>query len=179
MAKKIGAIVSLSIIGVLIIATIIMANIKVNYSISCEKPQYVYVTVDGTERGAKPEQADEIVNLISGASKQSSLTALFNGEMGKEAKVVTEKGKVPTNATYLVRYHYASAQDLKEGNKIYKDGDGNSYKYTDLIFAVNDLDGEQEFRVYVIETTDLKSYTHYYLLDADFGALFDYLKANF
>ena len=40
MAKKIGAIVSLSIIGVLILATIIMANVNVNYSIKCEKPQY-------------------------------------------------------------------------------------------------------------------------------------------
>ena len=119
MAKKIGAIVSLSIIGVLILATIIMANVNVNYSIKCEKPQYIYVEYqDKGERGAKTEQVDEIINLIDNASKQKSLTALFNGNIGAKAQVVTENGTVPDIDGFYVRYHYDQKQDLKEGNKL-------------------------------------------------------------
>ena len=54
MAKKIGAIVSLSIIGILILATIIMANVNVDYSIDCAAPTQVWIQKGSeTERLAK------------------------------------------------------------------------------------------------------------------------------
>ena len=65
MAKKIGAIVSLSIIGVLIIATIIMANIKINYSINCSTPDKIYVSYNnsGFTAVTSETQANKIVEI--------------------------------------------------------------------------------------------------------------------
>ena len=61
MAKKVGAIVSLSIIGVLIIATIILANLKVDYSIQCNKPDSIWV--NGSV--ANETEMNEIINYIN------------------------------------------------------------------------------------------------------------------
>ena len=126
MAKKIGAIVSLSIIGILIILTIVMANVKVNHRVYCEKPQNVWVYTEGIEVGANEEQASKIVEYINEASKENCLSALFSGNLDATADVVTESGIVSISSDkYYVRYHYSSEQVLTEGKSEYKDGDGN------------------------------------------------------
>ena len=151
MAKKIGAVVSLSIIGILILATIIMVNIKVDYSIKCETPTTVYVSYSsGTERDAQ-DYTDKIVEYINNASSENSLTALFNGTLGKKAKVfaVSEKS-IPTNAGFNVRYRYENPQKLMEGNKAYEDSNGQNVYYEDLVFTVSDVEGISIVKVYVV-----------------------------
>ena len=80
MAKKIGAIVSLSIIGILILATIIMANVNVDYSIDCATPSNVWVLYNSNdpnkERVAGDENAKAIVDFINNASKEKSTSAM-------------------------------------------------------------------------------------------------------
>ena len=115
MAKKIGAIVSLSIIGILILATIIMANINLNYGIDCVKPDSVYVQTKNDTVKVSSEQKDKIVEMISGASNEKFLTALFNGEADKKVEIRSEKSTISTPANYYVRYHYTSKQDFTGG----------------------------------------------------------------
>ena len=182
MAKKIGAIVSISIIGILIIATIIMENVNVNYSINCANPTSVWVQYgSNTERNAQ-DKADEIVDYINNASKEKSLTALFNGTLGKKATVVAASsvGKtIPSNSGFNIRYRYENAQKLKVGKKDYKDSNDNVVYYEDLVFMVKDVDGTDVFNVYVIPDSQApNTYTHYYELEADFGSLYDYLVEN-
>ena len=56
MAKKIGAIVSLIIIGIVIIAAIVMVNVDVNYRIECVKPDIIWVqTSDNNQHNATSE----------------------------------------------------------------------------------------------------------------------------
>ena len=181
MAKKIGAIVSLSIIAVLIIVTIVMANVNINYGIKFEKPQYVYVQYQSSgELGADEDQVNRIIEFISNTSKEKSLTALFNGRLNKKAEIVTENGTLPETDGFFVRFHYNQKQDLIEDGNKFKDGDGKTYQYTDLVFTVNNIDGEALTKVYVIpDSSNVSTYSHYYLLSADFGGLFDYLNENF
>ena len=184
MAKKIGAIVSLSIIGVLILATIIMANVNVDYSIKCSTPTNVYVCYGATtERDAK-DNASTIVDYINNASKEKSLTALFNGTLNKQAKVnaASSVGKNLSFSanTFYVRYHYENPQKLMQGKDEYKDVNGNTVYFEDLIFAVADLQGTNVVNVYVIpDSTDSKKYTYYYELEADFEGLFDFLNEEY
>ena len=119
MAKKIGAIVSLVIIAVLIVATIIMANINIDYSIKCVKPDVVYIQTKDGQTGVTDEQKDEIVKLISNASEENSLTALFNGELNKKATVKTEKKTTAKKATTktAAKTSTASTKVKKEGAK--------------------------------------------------------------
>lgn len=175
MAKKICAIVSLSVIGVLILATIIMANVKVDYGVRCANPTTVYVCYGSNAERDVKESKNEIVSLINNASKESSLTALFNGTLNKKAKVVTASsvGKsIPSTNGFYVRYRYENDQKLVDNN------DKTVY-YQDLVFEVNDLAGTNIVKVYVVPNSQNSSvYTHYYELEANFEALYDYLVEN-
>lgn len=171
MAKKVGAIVSLSIIGVLIIATIILANLKVNYSVECNKPDSVWV--NGSV--ANETEMNEIINYINDASKSTRLSALFNGEWNKEVSLMTENGTIYYNDdNYYVRYHYATQQELKVNNET------KNATYAELVFTVSKIDEKAEYKVYVIpDATKSSTYSHYYTIDADFGTLYKYLENNF
>lgn len=182
MAKKIGAIVSLSIIGILILATIIMANVNVDYSIRCATPKTIYISYGANAERDAQDCTDEIVDFISNASKEKSLTALFNGNLGKKANIVavSNVGKnLPENSGFYVRYRYEDKQKLKYGKEDYKDSNGEVVLYQDLVFEVKDIDGTGKINVYVIpDSTNSRVYTHYYELEADFGGLYDYLVEN-
>lgn len=179
MAKKIGAIVSLSIIGVLILATIIMANINIDYSIKCIKPDAMYVQNSKGQTGVTAEQKDEIFSLIANASKENSLAALFNGEINKSATLKTEKNSFESPTGFYVRFKYNNQQELKQGNSVVKDESGNVCKYSELVFSVN-AGVNEDIKVYVLNGEDGQyNYTHYYLLDADFEELAEYLQDHF
>ena len=136
MQKRIWAIVSLSIIGILIIATIIMANVDVNYKINCANPDIMWVQhASGNQVRVEGDEYDEILKYISNASKESSLTALFGGRINDTA-TVTSNGStatsIPSTTNYYVIFEYNNPQKLMVGNDSYKDGDGNEY-YLSLI----------------------------------------------
>ena len=159
MAKKVIAIVSLVIVGLLIGATIVMANVKVDYGVECAAPDLIRVLKSGESSGNGPKdnaQGKEIQNLISNASKQSSLTALFNGSLFEHAQVVTDKSTPSSinkkSGCYYVQYCYNNAQQLKENGKNYKEN-GKTYLYKELWFEV--ASGEQETAtVYIIPYLD-------------------------
>ena len=182
MAKKIGAIVSMAIIGVLIIATIVMANINVNYSVNCTTPTSVWVQYGANGERSAQGDSDRIIELINNASNEKALTALFNGTLGKTAKVVAASsvGKtIPSNSGFNIRFRYENPQKLMEGKKEYKDSNGAVVYYEDLVFTVNDVDGISVFNVYVIpDSQKATTYTHYYEVEANFSALYDFLTEN-
>lgn len=185
MAKKVGAIVSLSIIGVLIVLTIIFANVKYDYSIKCNAPDSIYVqTSSSSRRVADEAEYAKIKGFIDDASKEVFISAMFNGNLGKKANVVSEStvGKsLPKVDGYYVTYKYENPQILQDGKKDYKDTQG-IYKFRELVFSVNKSDGEATVKVYVIPYYDAdgevsvdNKYTKYYELSADFNDLYTYL----
>ena len=179
MAKKIGAIVSLSLIGILIIATIIMANVNVKYSVNCTEPSKVIVSYGSKQPKDAQGYSDDIVNYINNASKEKALTALFNGNLGKKAqlKLASTVGKTITisSSSFYVRYRYNNPQTLMDGNKKYK-ASNETVLYDDLVFEVKELEGNNVFNVYVIPNAENANvYTYYYELEAEFEGLFDFL----
>lgn len=190
MAKRITAIVSLSIIGILIIATIIMANVDVNHKINCNNPDSIYVQYSSNGiREVDDEIYDGILERINNASKESSLTALFSGTLSEKPAIVTNSTTsattVPSTSDFYVSFVYNNPQKLMDGNNEYKDADGNSVYYKELIFSVNSTDDMQEVRVYIIpyynadgDFNTNNSYYRYYLLNANFADLFNYLVEN-
>ena len=188
MAKRITAIVSLVIIAILIVATVVMANVNISYNIKCNAPDEVWIKYTNTSaRQVTDEQAKNIVNYINNSSKDKFLTALFNGKVNDRAELVHDSSSelsIPTPTEYYVQYYYNTPQTLKLGGKTYKDENGNTYTYKELWFTVTNANGVSEFRVYVVpakesitssnKTTGI--YSKYYLLNADFGELYSYLK---
>ena len=173
MAKKIGAIVSLSIIGILIIATIVMANVSVNYGVVCATPNVVYVQYEkGALRNASNDK-DEIVSYISNASQEKVLSALFNGELNKKATLTAKTGKLSYNdSNFYVSYVYDEAQTLK-------DNDGKDVNYDELVFEIAET-SETQYKVYVITSSNANTtYSYYYTIDADFTNAYNFLVANY
>ncbi|HJD05771.1 MAG TPA: hypothetical protein IAB72_02680 [Candidatus Onthoplasma faecipullorum] len=187
MQKRIWAIVSLSIIGILIIATIIMANVDVNYKINCANPDIMWVQhASGNQVRVEGDEYDEILNYINNASKESSLTALFGGRINDTA-TVTSNGStatsIPSTTNYYVIFEYNNPQKLMVGNDSYKDGDGNEYYYRELVFTVNPSEESGQVRVYIKpfynsngDAEIIETYTRYYTVTADFSGLYNYLQ---
>lgn len=187
MQKRIWAIVSLSIIGILIIATIIMANVDVNYKINCANPDIMWVQhASGNQVRVEGDEYDEILNYINNASKESSLTALFGGRINDTA-TVTSNGStatsIPSTTNYYVIFEYNNPQKLMVGNDSYKDGDGNEYYYRELVFIVNPSEESGQVRVYIKpfynsngDAEIIETYTRYYTVTADFSGLYNYLQ---
>lgn len=187
MQKRIWAIVSLSIIGILIIATIIMANVDVNYKINCANPDIMWVQhASGNQVRVEGDEYDEILNYINNASKESSLTALFGGRINDTA-TVTSNGStatsIPSTTNYYVIFEYNNPQKLMVGNDSYKDGDGNEYYYRELVFTVNPSEESGQIRVYIKpfynsngDAEIIETYTRYYTVTADFSGLYNYLQ---
>ena len=142
MAKKIGAIVSLIGIGIVIFMAIMMASIDVKYSIECVKPDRIYVETSNNEYFASQEQIDKIVELVNEASKQNALTALFDGELGKKAELVSSKAILGNPTNFFVKYCYNTKQDLMVDGKAFKNADGKVVTFNELIFTVTDVVGK-------------------------------------
>lgn len=187
MQKRIWAIVSLSIIGILIIATIIMANVDVNYKINCANPDIMWVQhASGNQVRVEGDEYDEILKYINNASKESSLTALFGGRINDTATVTSNgstAASIPSTTNYYVIFEYNNPQKLMVGNDSYKDGDGNEYYYRELVFTVNPSEESGQIRVYIKpfynsngDAEIIETYTRYYTVTADFSGLYNYLQ---
>lgn len=178
MAKKIGAVVSLTIIAILIIVTIVMANTNINYGVVCAQPDHVSVEYQNNASRGVVDDKDKVVEMIANASKESNLQALFNGDLGKKAELTQKAGKLPSNnSTFYVRYRFDNAQIVKDGNSVFKDKDDKTYTYDELVFEIASSEGEQECKVYVIASSEAnKTYSFYYTIDADFASTFEYLE---
>lgn len=199
MGKRIGAIVSVTIIGILIIATIIMANINVDYRIRCATPDAIYVQYgSNTEHVTTEEQESRIIDLINNASKGNALEALFSGNLFGKAEITTVRSTInnstssttpTTSGNFYITYHYNTPQVLKYGNDDYIDSHGTVYYYKELVFEVSNQDGESDFSVYIrpyyTETTSTSNtgtaytgtgYAKRYTLSANFTDLYNYLN---
>ena len=179
MAKRISAIVSLVVIGILILTTIIMATIDVDHKINCNKPDAIYVRYNSSDRNTSEEQQKSIIDFIDNASKEKSLTALFNGHIGDQANLTlisTTPVEIKDNSEFFVIYHYTTAQDLIVNNKIEKDENDQDIKYKELAFSIDKTQGLHDVKVYITpEGASAFTYSRYYNVRADFSDLYNYL----
>ena len=188
MAKKVTAIVSLIIIGLLIVTTIVMANVDVNYGIEFDTPDIVRILKPSNSNpddiSSDKTKIKKIEEYINDASKESSLTALFNGTLFQHAEISTcSLTTIKTNSScYYIEFVYQSAKVLKEGKDNYKEN-GKNYLYKELWFEISNKEGVNEFKVYVIPWQDENGnknenkqvYSKYYTLKADFSNLYNFL----
>lgn len=196
--KRVLAGISLFIVAFVVVATIIMSSIKLDYGVNCATPDTVTVGVGSLTSGVKSPDKDQqkaIIKYINEASTQTVLNGLFNGSLGKKAEIQSLSGTNSyttltspsrVNCEYFVIYKYNQPQKLKVGKKDYL-VDGNPYLYKELYFGIKQTDGETEINVYVNpyfyygkdgQLNYETNYHYYYVLDGDFDGLLRYLKEN-
>lgn len=175
MAKRIGAIVSLCLIGVLVVATIVLANMKVNNNIKYNKPSEVSVIYKGQTESTirNAEHANKVVKLMQKATEESFLTALFNKTLDEKAELKHYKSTAQEIAKNNNGFYVIFTYDVPQKYTY----NGTEYYYIDLVFTVNETDGEQLTKVYISEDGTL-SYSKYYELNVDYSEVFNYLTAK-
>lgn len=170
MAKKIGAIITLVLIGLVVTATIIMANIKVSHNINYNKPTSVWVSYNnGAHAEVKnEEQVNKILNYMDEATEESFLNALLNKtlkEKPQAKKYRSTTSNIPSNSKFYLIFHYDNMQKLEGVDNVY---------YSELVFTVSDT--AEEAKVYVSEDGSM-TYKYYYVLNVNYSEIYNYLTS--
>jgi len=186
--STIAMIVCLAIIGVLILATILMALIPTDKGIKFTAPDFITVTYDGHSgvfEKDKSEEYNKIWNEYQNAGKQPVIAALFGGYLGKGMKaeyssnvkdysgIFTTKTSdsddessktTETTKSFVIKFTYFNAQFMKNGNgSDYEYGDTEESKFkpqfTEAYIQVTDENAMQLKTAYLKSDKDSSSST--------------------
>ena len=179
MAKRIGAIITLSLIGILIITTIVMSLIPVSYAIVCNTPDRIEYKVNnsGFLSGISDDDRGYIENYLNNTSKESSLVALFKNNINGKAEIVSGSRQTISysSSNNYIKFVYNTNQKLMDGKSVYKDSSNNEYEYKHLTFEIP-YTQEEYIKVYVTGASDNDdTYRKYYKLTGVYQELYNYI----
>ena len=177
--KKVLTIVSLSIVGALLLATIILACIPVGSLPKFADPMGVVVYSSELGEVGKVDEDDKASNITSkmqSAVKQRCLSAIFNGTLkNMSIKTMESTIYVPRSNSETTKakfeYKYAGKQTMAVN--------GVKFEYSSLLFEVNENDARDTMKIYVIKddkTGDSVDYSHLISVDGNYSELFVYIN---
>lgn len=177
--KKVLTIVSLSIVGALLLATIILACIPVGSLPNFSNPTGVVIYSSelggGVGKVDEDDKASNITSKMQSAVKQRCLSAIFNGTLKnmsiktmESTSYVSRSNSDTTKA--LFEYKYAGKQTMTVN--------GVTFEYTSLLFEVKENDARDTMKIYVIndKTGDSVIYSHLISVDGNYSELFVYIN---
>ena len=179
-AKKIGIITTIAIVGVLILATLIMTIVPYSFKMDIANPDYITVyhhngskSASGTfdpSVSAQKNIYNTIMEKFDKAFEQSVLSALFNGDLGKEATIKSSSTTVNVNSSTYLKFVYDEDQTFTYN--------GNKHKYNQIIFSISSTtDDFESVKAYIVKVGASENYSqYYYTVDANFAELKDYLS---
>lgn len=186
--KKVISIIILSLVGLLITATVVLAIVPITtYNPVSSDVNYVVVYKNSATNYnmylKDSEQAKKLVELNEKSHKQNILSTMFQGALGNKAQLekVTQANISSvlnsSNAGYFVEFNYDNAERTLqwEGKDyVYKDGTADKLAmYDKLVVAINDTSSFAKITVYVVNEGKymFKITTH-----AHQNELFDYIS---
>lgn len=178
--KKMGAIISLSLIGALIITTITLALIPFNYMMNISTPDIISVYKDGTKttylKDVESEKFDEFFELFTKGFKVNIMSAIFNGNFKKSELVIGQTRSESLNSGTKLMFEYNTPQVLKDGNDNYNNGEV-TYEY--LVFEISETDDMILQKCYIANTdviSNYVSYKNYYETLCNFSELYNFIN---
>lgn len=180
-AKKVGTIITVSIIGALILATIIMTFVPYSFKMNIATPDRITVYDYSGNKSAsgtfslteKKDIYDELISRFDTAFEQSVLNAMFNGDLGKKAELKTRSTQaVSVKTGNYLKFGYDNAQKYKLN--------GIEYSYTQIIIDISYTEGEfKTIKAYIVDSTNMyDNYSkHYYEVEANFTELANYITS--
>lgn len=181
--KKILSIIALSFIGLLAIATIVLAIVPSSFDKGIIPSNPITVTVYTTDNDTlfaqDNDRYNELIDLVDNSFKESTLSALFQGAYGFENEVQTSVSSTTISSVktnYAIQLDYGTTNDytLKINNKEYTYGANNNktVKFDSVLFAVNDTNNLSSVTVYLLNDG---SATGSVTVQAKQTKLYDYL----
>jgi|GEM_PF-5031628 len=152
--KKVITIVSLSLVGILILTTIILSCITVGAKINYGSPEQLVIyhndlkTSMGVSKVNKDDKADEVIKTLTDATKQKYLPALFNKTLDNVSVETNEsRAYISRNNTsdskVVFEFKYG---DEEQTIKV----DGESISFYSLIFEIEESQEKSTIKIYAI-----------------------------
>ena len=179
--KKVITIISLSVVGLLILATIIAACITVTGTIDFGTPSQMVIYWDDLNEFNKDAQAQDVIKSIKEGTEQKYLTALFEGTLDN---ISVETKSEDENKSYIARDNaqedrvlFELKYDVDQTIKV----EGKEYTFRSLVVEITENDNVSKLVVYVIPTFVANSTTSvgYYTkitINGDFEDTFMMIK---
>lgn len=185
MKKKIYSIIALSLVGVLLITTIVLSLIKKDFAVDASfSPLSINVYYNGEKENYTSDKAEygKFIENVKESFKINYLTALFQGKSGVNPKVyertsnsipgINADGTYSTATNTYVEFIYNTPQLIRENSKDYNNN--GTKTYTSLFLQINNESGLKDVNVYYRNNS---SFVYYYTLTmAQQSAVYDYIK---
>jgi hypothetical protein len=182
--KKIIAIISGSLVAILLTVTIILACTQFTATNVVNSGAYSIEVYKGSSTVALDihkdyKEYDEIMKKYNASLKENNLSSLFQGAKGWKAEVkpeeVTISNITSNESTYVLRFIYDEEQTLKLNGKNYIDEEtDNEITYTCLYVVVNNSANYEDYKVYLANGNATKSYYNVNLIAHQSG-LYEYI----
>ena len=163
MTKKIKIIIASILIFVLFVTiTLIILSLNTkNYMFNLEKPAFIVIYKDDVVNNIVYEPNDkeflEIYNLVCNSYKTPIISAIKNGTLNKDAKIINGEYQEINFKGFKIGFEYSSPKPVKNGKSIYT-LNGEYYWYKSLIFDVNSEDNFQYNYIAIIPPTNANYY---------------------
>ena len=190
--KKTLTIVALSLIGLIIIATIVLGFVNTNFAqINIDNATSVTLYKDGkantyykNDDGVATntaQQYKEIADLYNKESKVSILTALFTGAYSTKADIVNENTTISNkiSSEYWLVFEFDEEQTLKLNGKEYIDSTSTSsdpVTFTKVVLQVTNTQGMQLVTAYICESSSASQATYTMSIYANQTTLYEYIN---
>lgn len=189
MKSKLGVILTIAVVGVIVIGTILLGVIKVDYSPNYN-PSYQAITVkhaddkgktftaNSTSSQENKETFNQFVKVYKNMFKQSVLASVFSGNSGNEVAVEYKAGSFSLSGK---AGHEVALNLNKNGEEIATTETANKDKYTidKVFFVVPNLEGFNAFTIYAQIKADTQGSTTGYIqitTIADTKPLYDFVS---
>ena len=182
--KKIIAIISGCLVAILLTVTIVLACTKHTATSVINTGAYSIEIYKGSSTSALEIDEDrneykEIMKRYKASLKENNLSAIFQGAKSWKPEVKNEEVAISTvtsvESTYVLRFIYDEEQTLKLNGKNYSDPETeNVVTYTGLYVVVNNSANYEDYKVYLVNGNDTKSYYNVNLI-AHQASLYEYI----
>lgn len=176
--KKVLTIVSLSLVGLLLITTIVLACINVGSPLNLKTPNgvVVYSSDLGVGKSDEDAAAEDIINHINKGATQKYLQALFGGTLNS-TRVTTSEARqyVSRNNSVLEKAVFEFQYDEQQKMTI----QGKEISYYSIVFEVQESQERNTLKAcFIPENTNSSSAPYYTAVEVDgnFGELFAYIR---
>ena len=183
--KKIISIVALSLVGLLVVATIVMACVQYNSFSAVNKDAGIITVIrtsSQTSFDADDKEYDKIYSLIEKSRKENALSTLFQGAFGFEPEVDVKSNEqsMPTavDGTYYIKFVYNEEQTLKINGKAYTTNTTTkeTLTYTIMYLEVKNAKDFTEVNAYFGSNEAGTKYTYSVSMIAHQADLYSYIN---
>ena len=164
--NKLVAIISLSVVGVLLASVILMALIPINFNLKVQnEPDIIKIYSSGNQvkavskvgSAADKEIYNKILEIYNDAGSHSTLNSLFLGLWGKGVSAGFGDAKSLTSlypsGTYCIEFWYNKSQKMIDGDgSQYVWQDNGKQSYTRLFIPVKNSSDVEQLTYYVTES---------------------------